>query len=83
MGPLPGTSGENREGVRMLNIPDFQMAVFDRMGVCVAATCIAARPESVRKLATWLKKVARGRMPKRGPFSVEVRREQSKEENGR
>lgn len=28
------------------------------------------------KLATWLKKVARKRLPNRGPFSVEVRRKQ-------
>lgn len=83
MGPLPGTSGENREGVRMLNIPDFQMAVFDRRGVCVAATRVAARPESIRALVTWLKKCAWKRLPKKGPFSVEVRREQSKEENER
>lgn len=67
----------------MLNIPDFQMAVFDRMGVCVAATRVAARPESIRALVTWLKKCAWKRLPKKGPFSVEVRREQSKKENER
>ncbi len=62
----------------MINVPNFQMTVFDRRGVCVAATHITARQESVHTLVAWLKKDATRRLPLCGPFTVDVKNKKSR-----
>lgn len=53
----------------------FSMTIFDRDGACVGATRMATRREGDRRLAGWLRKAAAKRLPERGPFTVEIRKQ--------